>query len=70
MTEEPNAGNPMGTAGAALATVIGQWVGCFAGGIYYSLLSFWKSDVDLAGICSGRGRCNTDWNHSLAKRVG
>lgn len=23
--------NPMGTAGAALATVIGQWLGCFAG---------------------------------------
>ena len=51
------------------AAYVGQ-AGGFAGGIYCSLLSFWKSDVDLAGICTGRGRCNTDWNHSLAKRVG
>ena len=51
------------------AAYVGQ-AGGFAGGIYCSLISFWKSDVDLAGICTGRGRCNTDWNHSLAKRVG
>ena len=51
------------------AAYVGQ-AGGLAGGIYCSLISFWKSDVDLAGICTGRGRCNTDWNHSLAKRVG
>lgn len=51
------------------AAYVGQ-AGGLAGGIYCSLISFWKSDVDLAGICIGRGCCNTDWNHSLAKRVG
>ncbi len=51
------------------AAYVGQ-AGGFAGGIYCSLISFWKSDVGLAGICTGRGRCNTDGNHSLAKRVG
>lgn len=35
------------------AAYVGQ-AGGLAGGIYCSLISFWKSGVDLAGICTGR----------------
>lgn len=36
--------NPMGTVGAALAAVIGQWIGCFAG---YFINRRWNREIPI-----------------------
>lgn len=44
----------MGTAGAALATVIGQWVGCFAG---YFINRRWNREIPIHFTVNADKRC-------------
>lgn len=47
----------MGTAGAALATVIGQWVGCFAG---YYINRHWNREIPIHFTLKADKRCVVD----------
>ena len=44
----------MGTSGAALATVIGQWVGCFAG---YFINRRWNREIPIHFTIKADTRC-------------